>query len=344
MPGGDRAGGRRGRRTTPQPVTLEDVAAQLARGRAAAGLGLADVADRTGVSAAEIEALESGHLGPFPTERSAVSAARRLAELVGADAGTAMAATADRWRTTNGPAPGSAAVTPVAAHLSRFPGDTSHLTPFTRTGEFPAVGRAVPAAPPTSTGVLGAVHTGPHTGTYPTVPPLRRPVRPPAPLLLRLALGLAALLVVLAAAGLVAHHYRPQWLADLHLVPGHGGSGRGGTTTSEATHGAGATVTATPGGSAASTVTVHASAYQVQVAALQAAWVQVTTPGNPSPVFAGVLSPNETQTFDAPGGQLSVEFGGAQVLVAVKVDGKIVPGWLFKPPVVPYTLTFARAG
>jgi hypothetical protein len=67
----------------------------------------------------------------------------------------------------------------------------------------------------------------------------------------------------------------------------------------------------------------------------------VSSPANFNPLFAGIVGAGEVRTFPSSNGRLSIQFGGAQIVVAVSIDGKTVPSSLFKPTVVPYTLNFS---
>jgi hypothetical protein len=90
-------------------------------------------------------------------------------------------------------------------------------------------------------------------------------------------------------------------------------------------------------------MTVRASRYDVVAQAVRPAYLQVVTPASFSPLFSGVLGAGQRRSFPSANGQLTMQFGGAQVLVAVEVNGKIVPSSLFRPSVVPFTLNFASS-
>ena len=238
---------------------------------------------------------------------------------------------------------GSATGAVPTGHLSRYPGDGTHLRAFTQTDEVPGVRRA--PKPPGG---------GPHvdrefsdTGSFPATPAIYSGVRP-APVLLRAATWLTAALLVVAIGGLAVQHYQPQWLADIHLVR-HGhtvtASTAGATTSPGApahskgpTHPEPVTLTDTSTGSA--TVSVLASNYSVVVAAWAPCWTVVHSPQSFSPVFAATLQGGQVKEFDPADGQLTVSMSASLVTVQVKINGKAVPGWLFKPTSVPFTLNF----
>ena len=76
---------RRGRRRQQPGSTPADVGTALREARQAAGAGLTEIQDRTGVPVAQLEALEDGNLSLFPDLRSAVTAVRRYGDLVQVD-------------------------------------------------------------------------------------------------------------------------------------------------------------------------------------------------------------------------------------------------------------------
>lgn len=153
--------------------------------------------------------------------------------------------------------------------------------------------------------------------------PVGHACRPPA-LSLRLAAWLSALLVLLGLTGLA--------LVGLHSRPPNQPALDTGTT--QALVG---TETTTPHNV---TVPVRTSAYRVVVTGIEAAWIEVRSPGVGRTIFAGLLRPGESKSFAAVGGQLSILFGGAQATAVLSVHGKTVPNWNFKPTHVPVTLGF----
>ena len=347
-PGGNEAGSRRGRRRV-QPVTPRDVGTWLVEGRNALNLSLADVHDRTGVPWDQLEALEEGRLDAFTDRRAALTAARRFADLVRVDVAQVAKTVEEHWQGRLQAEPAAAVSATGPRHLSRYPGDTSHLMPFTRTGPVPAVGAAAPRGAPPVTSMWRTADPS-VTGAYPAVPPLRiRPVRPKPPLVLRMAIWVVVACIVAAAAGLVIHRYEPRWLVDIGVVKQKShpttttnapATSQGGTRTTSGT----GLVTATPSDTATSTVTVHAAHYQVAVTGIADAWIEVSTPQSFAAVFGGLVHGGETKVFSPQAGQLTIQFSGAQVTATVKVAGKTVRGFNFQPPVVPYTLHFAAAG
>ena len=148
-------------------------------------------------------------------------------------------------------------------------------------------------------------------------------------------------------------HYQPQWLADLHLVR-HPLSVT--ATTSGATQGAAgassapapapaqsALVTLTDTGAGSATVSVRAADYTVRVGAWAPCWTVVHSPQSFSPVFAATLQGGQVKEFNPANGQLTVSMSASLVTVQVRIGGKTVPKWLFKPTSVPFTLNFNSA-
>ncbi len=336
--GGDKGTRRRSRRRVG-PATPAELGATLQRARTGLGLSLSEVHDRTGVSRAQLEALEDGDLMRFPDERSALAAVRRCADMAGLDADQLTPVVREHWRSglvgaTASPgavgwaAPGTASGPLSTGHLSRFPGDRTDMQAFTTTAQ---TGRVV------GNGEM-------LTGAYPAVQPLRiRSVRRRVPVLLRLALWLTLLLILVGVAGLAVHHWRPQWLVDIHVVQGPPGTAVRHGPAPPPPAPAPAPVTLTPTSANSAVMTVRAANFTVVAQGLQPAYIQVATPASFSPVFSGIVAAGERRRFSSANGQLSIQFGGAQILVAVEVNGRTVPSSLFKPSVVPFTLNFSSA-
>lgn len=158
---------RRGRRRQPQGSTPVDVGTALRQAREEAAIGLAELQDRIGVPEPQLEALESGNLSRFPDLRSAEVAVKRYSDLVQLDPepfvavlethwGTSLAGFPDDHRPAVSAGNGATAtggyltIGPASTgHLSRYPGDGTHLRAFTQTDEVPGVRRsAPPPAPP----------------------------------------------------------------------------------------------------------------------------------------------------------------------------------------------------
>jgi cytoskeletal protein RodZ len=341
--GGEKGTRRRSKRRAG-PATPGELGSILQRARTDRGLGLSEVHDRTGISWAQLEALEEGDLLRFPDERSAVAAVRRCADLVGLDPEELTPVVREHWQSglvgaTAAPgvvgwaAPGSAAGAVPTGHLTRYPGDRTNLEAFTQTAQTRRVRRA-DGSFDGSAEML--------TGAYPAVPPLRiRPVRRRSPLVLRIALWLTLLLIAVGVAGLVIHHVRPQWLKDIHLVPGLPTAATVPPHTTIPPTAAPSLTTLTPSGSNAAVMSVRAPNYTVVAQAVRPADIEVTTPASFSPLFSGVVPAGARRSFPSADGRVTIQFSGAQILVAVEVNGTTVPASLFKPAVIPFTLNFS---
>jgi hypothetical protein len=225
-------------------------------------------------------------------------------------------------------------------HLSRFPGDRSHLLSFTQTAQVPGV-RSVAPTNVNRYNDAGALLAG-REFTY--FPPTR-----PAPLALRAAVWLTAMLVVVGGIGLAAHHYDPQLLVSLHLVKSAQGPASTPTSQTQSTTAPTAppvtvaTVIETSNTPNSAAVQVNATQYSVVVTPSAPVWTQVEVPGTTAPVFEGTLQAGETKTFSGASGPLAVNLGAAKVTLQVLVSGKAVSGWSLTPPVAPYTVTFSPA-
>ena len=172
---------RRGRRRQQSGSAPADVGTALREARQGAGVELTEIQDRTGVPLAQLEALEAGDLSRFHDQRSALTAVRRYGDLVELDLepfdgvvekhwGTALAGFEDGGAPDNGSNGNRTQSVYIneslsAGHLSRYPGDGTHLRAFTQTDEVPGVRRSeVPVA---------NGHNGhgafPTTGSFPAV-------------------------------------------------------------------------------------------------------------------------------------------------------------------------------
>jgi hypothetical protein len=355
----DRRMRRRGGRRQKSGSTPADVGKALRDAREASNIGLPELQDRTGVSLRHLEALESGDFSGFPDLRSAVTAVRRYSDLVELDSDGYAGVVEAHWdgspgsgaggtSSGSGPSNGSATQSvylggPASVgHLSRYPGDGTHLRAFTQTDEVPGVRRSAPPSDGTSNGS----RSFPVTGSFPAVPMVYAPPR--VPLVLRGAIWVTVTLLVIALAGLAVEHYQPQLLADIHVVhhthtttpPVSGGATRPSTPAPKQT----SVVALTNTGAASATVAVAASNYAVEVAAWAPCWTVVHTPQNFSPVFAATLQTGQVKVFNPSNGQLTLSMSASGVTVQVKVNGKVVPKWIFKPTSVPFTLNFNSTG
>jgi len=339
------------------------------------GLGLADVRDRTGVSVAVLEALETGDLSQAPSLDGARTGLRRYADLVGLD-GDALARSLDPYwgpaalvGATGGAgptAPGSGSgsgsssssgsvLDPstgagFAGHLRRYPGEGAHLQAFTQTAEVPSVGspRGAGDDPYGSGQVFGT------TGMFPATPPLHiRQVVRPAAWPVRALVWLVVGALVISGLGLVVSHVRPAWMRTLHLarVPHSGrapsssnsvaaGGAPGTRPPGTSSTGSSVVTTGVPGPDGSIPVTVRAAQYTVLVQASARCWVQASVPNNPVPVLNTVLDAGTNQVVNPVNGQLTLQLGASGVTVVVQVAGKTVRGWSYTPTAAPITLAF----
>ena len=351
--GSERTTRRRGMRRQRDPSLLR-FGPDLRQAREELGLSLEAVQDRTGVRRLDLEALEGGDLSRFPDEKSATVAVRRCAEVLGLDAAAMTQIVGEEWRNVNltrapglvgvtGSAPTvarpSAPVPVLAGHLSRFPGDASHLRAFTETAQVPQVGRRPAAAPALPPGLRFD-----STDAIPAVPRLRRPAPPPAPLALRVAVWSTLLLLAVGLAGMAVHHWRPAWLARIHLVAsGPGGAPPPSAGSSTHTRVPAHLVTQTTSGPQSASVTVRSPAYSVVVTTAAPCWIHVTSPAGFGPLFSATVPAGTTKSFTSTNGRLSVELGASRVTVTVQILGKTVPDWTLSPAVAPYVVTFRSA-
>jgi transcriptional regulator with XRE-family HTH domain len=159
---------------------------------------------------------------------------------------------------------------------------------------------------------------------------------------LRVAVGLVLLLIVIGAAGLAIHHWRPQWLHSLE----HNGRG---TDATSSTRSRAPTASSTPAGggsvdravttsSTSASVTVHSGNANIRVSSEgNPAWTEVSEPGHSAPLFAGDLQGGQSEQF-ALHSSLVVQVGSSAGRAAVVIDNKVVRE--YSPQLAPYTYTF----
>ncbi len=335
--------------------SAEAIGLLLRNSREERGLDLLTVHDRLSRPITQIEALENGDLARLPDQAMALSTLRRYAAFLGLDGDALALQMIDAWSTA-GPSPkqespteAGTAVTTVVTAVTSGP---DHLRAFTQTGEVPKVGGGS-SGPPTGSGAYGygVMATGPPTGTFPVVPKhdlkqsrrsvakARRRLR--APTSLKVITWVAAVLVLVAAAGIVIYRAQPKWLVQAHLLKVHqpGGAGAAGQTAAPATHQASKVVQTSTGASSAS-YTVAADNFDVAVSTSGRCWVQVTSSKSSVPLVSGVQPAGKLLTFPADGA-LTVEVGSSAVVVAVTIDKKAV--YYNAPSAVPFTYTFTPA-
>jgi len=356
---GDRTMRRRGTRRQQWPATPVDIGTALREAREGSAVTLAEVHDRTGVPWQQLEALESGDLSRFQDQRTALTAVQRYTDLMNLDSPQFARVVQEHWGsplagfpsptpTPSGRGRKSAARSrsespppppPTTGHLSRYPGDESHLRAFTQTAQVPGVTRG---GTPAENGFASHGQFS-VTGVFPAMPAVHRPVRP-APAPLRAAVWCTVVLLLVGVGGLAVHRYHPQWLADIHLVRGaHHGTSTSGGAGSRPSSTRSSVVTQTSITNAGASISVRAAQFSVEVAASQPCWVSASTPQSFSPIFGKTLQAGDTALIDSANGQLTVNVGSSFVLMVVKINGKTAPGWLFKPPNAPFVLNFTSA-
>ena len=349
--GGQKAGRRRGGKGAISPSTPADVGATLRDARDADGVTMADVHDRTGISWGHLEALESGELSRFPDRRTALVYLGRYADLFGLDFAELAPAIEKHWpdevmagarqESAGTKANSNTTASSSYGHLSRFPGDQSHLLSFSQTAQVPGV-RAAPIGSRPSYDDGYAMLAG---GNYAPYAPYSFPR--PAPMGLRMAVWFTGMLVVLGGIGLAAHKWDPQLLTSLHLVkstqtPTSTPPAQSHTTTPVVSPPVTIpTVTETSTSPQSGTFEVNAAEYSVVISPTAPVWTKVAIPGAATPLFEGTLVAGETKTFDAGSGPLQVNLGSSRVALTVQISGKTVSGWSFTPTVVPFTAMFS---
>jgi hypothetical protein len=339
--------------------SAEDIGRLLRDAREERGLDLLAVHDRLSRPITHLEALEQGDLARLPDQALALSTLRRYAVFLGLDGDALALRMIDAWSArppTGQPSGDTAALTNVVAAVTAGP---DHLRAFTQTGQVPRVGAGSTAAP----GGYGfGVAPGPPTGTFPVVPHheikdskravarARRRLR--APTSLKVVTWVAAILVVAVVAGFAVYQWRPQWLAQSHILrvaqPGPASVSPGTqaphpsapAASQPATH-ATASVVTTSTTPSSSNYTVGAQQFTTSLTISGPCWVQVTSSDSPTPLLVGVQQAGKQFSFDAKGTTLTVQVGSSAVVVGVTIHKKVV--FFNAPQAVPFTYVFAPA-
>jgi hypothetical protein len=173
-----------------------------------------------------------------------------------------------------------------------------------------------------------------------SIPVTRRPRRdrPPIPLALRVAVWTTLVLLVVSGVGIGIHHYRPAWLAKIHLVGTAGTVAHSHGTKAPAFQGP--LVSDTASGPLSAAVAVHSPVYEVVITTQAPCWLHVSSPTSFAPLFAATVPAGTTKTFTSGNGQLSVELGASHVTVTVQILDKTVPGWSLSPSSAPFVVNF----
>jgi len=334
---GDRSTSRRKKRRGAQALSPSAAGELLRSAREQAGIDLAEVHDRTGISWRNLEALESGDVQRF-SGSAATIAVRRYAELVSLDPAPLVSAFATPAYALAG-SPGATGVSwprtpeePSSGHLRRYHPDHSHLRSFTQTAPVPATPGA--AGDPNGSGGRGQ--------------PERR--RKKAPWALRFFTWLALLLLVVGSAGIAVDKYKPQWLRDIHVLkplaaraPSSRSASRSAShkpPTKKASTRPGPVTTSTVGFGSVD-VKVAASTYTIVVSASDTCWVGASTPLDVNPIVDKTLLAGQSVSIKATTTQLTFEVGSLAANFTVQIDGKTVSGWSLRPDSVPFYATFS---
>jgi hypothetical protein len=167
-----------------------------------------------------------------------------------------------------------------------------------------------------------------------------------APTWLKVLTWIAAVLLLVVAAGWVLLSAKPTVLANAHIlrvVPAGqstgGSTGTAPATTTPVSHQAFPVQPVSTTASGAS-YTVATSRFDVVVATSGRCWVQVTSSSSPVPLVSGVQNAGQVLTYPA-NGTMTVEVGSSAVIVGVTIKGK--NAFTNIPKVVPFTYTFAPA-
>jgi hypothetical protein len=174
------------------------------------------------------------------------------------------------------------------------------------------------------------------TGVTPAVPVVRQKG---TSRWLTVGVVVVVLALLLGAAGIALHHYKPQWLHDVGIgsgktpPPAHAASGH---------HPAPAAFQIATQNATSATFNVREPTFIVKVVAVGgSAWIQASDAHHVNPIFSGELGPNSDQLFTV-NQSLTVQVGSANARVFVS-KGFTTLGFYF-PQVAPFTMVFNRVG
>jgi hypothetical protein len=353
------------------PSSVPDMGRSLRLAREDAELSLGEASTRAGVAAAVIEALEAGNVGPQHDRIATLRALRTYAESLDLPGDEYVLVAVEHWP-SNGPIlanNGDTAVVPVVSissapagghtpaggHGSVWPGDATGVPDATATG----IVEAPRTSTITDTGRMRALDTGRvpavDTGEVPVV-------KFGVPRALKFMVGLVIFLIVLGVAALMEHNNidgwfhsgrttTARWINDTKSALGisttpakpHHKATTTSTSTAAAskhkakTHGPKVSVKTGANGLSA-TIGVASPSFTVKVLAVgRPCWVDVTGPGQTTPLFEQDLQPGESHTFVVTQ-SLTVQTGSAAGRTFVYQGKKLIT--FYFPPRAPYTLTF----
>lgn len=349
------------------PPSFPDIGRVLRRARTRQGLRFEDVAVRTGLPVDQLEALEAGAVAAIPDRVVILKTLRRYADFLGLPGERLVVTMVELW-----PAPGSAPGKVTATNPTvTGPGTEGLGTGSRRRPGDPPTAVVGPVPGPSATGVLapaghlaGGIDTGVYQELDPTAahpafrPPGPGPVDPlvsPAlsapdrarsgnrqggPRALRLLVILVAVAIVVGVTGLILYRAEPHWFD--HLGLGHDTSATTSTTRATSSTSRGhpvpadsVTFTTTSAYSGTADVKVSNASLRIAVTSGQC-WVDVTSAGQSSPLYAQLINSGNQQDF--PIGQtLTVQLGSAAGHVFVVRHGKVIGSYI--PQMAPFTLT-----
>ncbi len=324
----------------------------LRRARVSQGLGVHDASRRAGLTFAQIEMLEAGDPGHLPNQVDTVNLLRRYAAALGLPADTYALALLDAWPTRRVAGEPSTSITSRVPARTAATGARAEATrrassgaakSETLTGVVPAQPARTEAAETNGTARLTAqiplltADTGPVEAVSAPEGPRRR--GPHNLALLRVLVALFAVLVLLGAAALAIHHWKPEWFHSLEHRNNSANTSATATHAPKAPPGSVSLVSSGPNGAV---VSVQGNAPLLRVGAVGGtSWTEVTQAGSTTgPLFADDLASGQSRDFPltAP---VSVQFGASTGQVQVLVHGQVIQ--TYHPPTAPYTVTFRAA-
>jgi transcriptional regulator with XRE-family HTH domain len=338
------------------PASVPDIGLSLRLARERAGLTLPEAAVRAGLASTQLEVLESDGAARQQDRIATLRALRAYANSLGLPGDDYVLVAVEQWPSfeTTSNSSGDTAVVPVISISSAPAGGHSSAGGWGSGRPGDATG-----VPDAATGVIGSILPLPthdtgrlslvDTGEIPAV------VESSPPRLLKVVVGVAALLVALGAAALVEHTHLRGWAHAVNTSTDrwyHSAESGLGITSTPASHtGSGnqhhaaadtpkVTATANPSTKSVA-IDVAASPFTVRIVASGGpCWVSAYVPGHP-PLFSQVLAAGQAQNFTVTSA-LTVETGSSSGHAYVYKGFKLLTYYF--PTAVPFQMDFNAVG
>jgi hypothetical protein len=344
--------------TTP---SVEDIGRSLRLAREQARLTPEQAADQAGLSASEVNALESGDPARLRDRVETLRSLRVYAASLGLPGNDFVVALVDLWPAPGvlSPRPGDSGQVPVVSVSGAPAGghspayDSGWPSELTRAAEFSVTGVMSPLGTlPVTEGVrpssLGDEDTPDKDFDTGEIPAVRQRV----PRALKVLVAFTVLMIAAGIFTLLEHSHFTAWQKSVHADSSrwfHDLKVDVGLSPKKTHHGPVAPpgtppkVVITPNPNTSSVVVdVHASSFSVKMVAFKSpSWMEVNDSEQDTPIYQQVMAGGANQTFPVQH-SLTVETGSASARAYI-YEGTTFIGYYF-PSSAPYTLKFNAVG